>query len=207
MKYWLPFSAIVGLLALSIGCEHPITSPKPVSQSTPTATATLGCLTSTQWTTLPTGGGLFPPGFQIQITPTGTASPTATATPITGVIPANTTGNFVIRNQADWNAYVATSTQPALVEPLPFNPNTQMLLVIGYAGAMCSQNSSFDQVCYGAGQITVSTTSTALCCGNPPAYPFNQAYSLCIVVPRSDLPVVWNNTYVPLPPNAYQYCV
>jgi hypothetical protein len=203
MNRWLPFFAIMGLLALSVGCEHPITAPKPASQPTPTATATLGCITSTQWTVL---SDIAPDPYGVVVL-AGTQTPQPSPTPFTGVVPTNLTSNFVIRNQADWVAYVAASDMPGLVEPLPFNPNTQMLLVIGYAGAMCSLTSSFNQVCYGTDQVTVYTTSTALCCGNPPAYPFNRGYSLCIVVPRSDLPVVWNNTYVPLPPNAYLYCV
>jgi len=207
MKRWLPLAAIAGLLAIAVGCEHPITAPKPPDQPTPTATATLGCLTSTQWTVLPTEWGINYPVITLPITPTGTVTPTATPTPVTGVMPNNTTGNFVIRNQSDWDAYVAGSDQPTLVEPLPFDPNTQMLLVIGSANAACSISSEFQQVCYGPSQVTVSGTTTAGCCGNPPAYPLNRTGSLCIVVPKSALPVVWNITYVPLPANAYQYCI
>ena len=113
----------------------------------------------------------------------------------------------MIRTQSDWDAYVAGSSSPGLNEALPFDPATQMLLVIGNAEYPCSYTSSIQQVCYTIDQVEVHTQTQSLCCGNPPAFPGLTATSFGIIVPKSVLPVVWSNTYVPLPPDAYLYCI
>lgn len=105
-------------------------------------------------------------------------------------------GQYVLRTAADWVQYVSTSLAPGGNYPIPFNPSTQMMLVISSTAMNCCHGQTIHQICNNGSQIVVYVTwdgSGAGCVDNAGAGDESFTQSLGVILPQSALPVVWNN--------------
>jgi len=187
------------LIALVAGCVKPIgLAPVPASAptATPTFTPTLtpGCQTS-GFTAL-TGGGTLG-----SLTPGGIPTPTPIATPTwawTGALPPHPGGVFLLQTAADWNQFVAGSYTPGAVVPIPFNPATQALVVMGTEG-QCPDNFNLTSVCNNGAQITIQVDEFAPCCPTVFVIPgiYNTTGFQAFVVDKFGLPVILNHLFHP----------
>ncbi len=80
--------------------------------------------------------------------------------------------------------------------PIPFDPNTQMLIVITSTAMNCCSAATIQQICGTGAQITVYVQwdgSGSGCVDNAGAGNTSYTESLGVVYPKSSLPVVWSN--------------
>ena len=115
---------------------------------------------------------------------------------VSGVLPVGGTANSgVLRTAADWANYVASSVSPSGSYPIPFDPATQMLVVIPSTSLNCCHASTIGQICVTASQITVYVTWNGTgtgCVDNAGAGDTSYTESLGVILPASPLPVVWD---------------
>lgn len=108
---------------------------------------------------------------------------------------ANFYGQYVLRTASDWDSFVSTSVAPGGSYTIPFNPSTQMMLVISSTALNCCTAQTIQQICNNGSQITVYVTwngSGYGCVSNGVGGQF-YTQSIGVILPQSSLPVVWNN--------------
>ncbi len=142
--------------------------------------------------------------------PSTTPTPTAITTPVCGftLISLGTKAvsaslPSVIQNTAEWQAFCGISSgmisltpTPTVVPTPPVNFDSQMLIL--YTTYVCPLYSlQVTQVCEGPSQITVTANNVESCILCNVAADFD--YVSALVVPQSNLPVVWATTTVPCP--------
>ena len=191
--------AVVILLILGSGCGKPyglgpLPPPVPTFTPTPTATITPGCQT-TGLNTL-TGGGMYT-AFTGFILPTGTPTPTPTPSwSWTGAVPPHPGGITLIQTTADWNAFVASSYLPGSSLPIPFNPATQALVVMGSEG-WCPNYFTVTSICNNGSQVTVQIDENQSCCPVLIYMPgvLQRTLFQAVIVEKFGLPVILNHIY------------
>ncbi len=135
-------------------------------------------------------------------TSTSTVPPYLSQTGASGVLPvggwvgtSNADREYIIRTAADWADYVATSFYPTGSYPIPFDPNTQMLIVLSSTSLNCCHAQNIQQICVTGTQITVYVQwngGGSVCVDNVTTF-VSGGGSLAAVLSKSSLPVVWVN--------------
>ncbi len=183
------------LLMAPLACNQPISVPPSAPApppATPTATITPGCQTS--GLNLLSGSGSLGAPIVYSLTPVPTTTPTWSWS---GILPPHPAGIALLQTAADWANYVSGSYTPTGSFPIPFNPTTQAMVVVG-TGGYCSDSYNLS-VCNNGVQITVQVDDHQACCGTYPVIP--GVYSItgfeAVIVDRLGLPVTVNQTFYP----------
>jgi hypothetical protein len=109
---------------------------------------------------------------------------------------ANSRGQYLLQSASDWAAYVSNSLNPSGSYPIPFDPSTQMLLVISSTHLNCCSGQDIQRVCVSSSQIVVYVVWDGVrtgCVDNAGAGDMAYTESLGVILPKSAVPVLWNN--------------
>lgn len=193
-RIFLLLALTTSLLVASLACNQNLLlpPPPPAPSVTPTPTLTSGCQTS--GLNILSGSATLGTPYIISLTPVPTTTPTWSWS---GSLPPHPGGVTLIQTASDWANYVSNSYTPTGSFPIPFNPATQVLLVVSVEG-FCPDTYNLS-VCNNGTQITVQVDNHQSCCPTYISIPgiFNTTGFQAVIVNTFGLPVVVHQTYYP----------
>lgn|GEM_PF-2268960 len=201
--------ALFLLVSIPIACTQKYCiSPAPSSPATftPTPTATVTLFSCD--TPVPTAGFCQQASSLTTLHGSSTSysyngNPSQNYSVVSGAFPvggsvgtANYPNQYVLQTAADWANYVASSASPSGNYPIPFNPSTQMLIILSSTALNCCSAQTIQQICMTGTQITVYVDWSGAghgCVDNAGMGNTSYTESLGVLLPKSSLPVVWVN--------------